>query len=95
MVNDNYSRYRPVLVEFMSFFHQTEYKKDAVFTADELDDIKDVDIVDFFNHKTYGRIDPTPNDRPKVRSNSLFAWKSALSSFMPNKNMQWKEILHA
>jgi len=66
------------------------------FTEGRLIAITPEDIVRYFNHRSYGTETPSPEDHPTHgRVHSLYAWKKALSYFMPNKNMEWNEIYRA
>ena len=52
-------------------------------------------IVGFFNAKAYGTAYPSKDDRPvRCRSNTLFFYKKALSSFMLNANSNWDDVLN-
>ena len=52
-------------------------------------------IVAFLNAKAYGTEYPVEEDRPvRCRSNTLFFYKKALSSFMCNANSNWDDVLN-
>ena len=85
--------YRSTLAMFMSYNHGIEYAKSDSFTQEELLAVTADDIVQWMNFRAYGKPDPADEDRPTMaRSNTLYYWKKALSSFFPNKNHQWNEV---
>jgi hypothetical protein len=85
--------YQPIMVEFMCFLHGgEEYEPDAVFTRQQLLEIKPLDIKRFLCMKAYD--DPDPNidngARPtNGRSDSLYYIKKALSKYMPHRTANW------
>ena len=80
----------------MSYHDGVEYDKDHPFAMEHLTAVTAGDIVRWFNFRAYGTEVPTENERPKqARSNSLYFWKKALSSFFPNKNHPWNEITNS
>jgi Transcriptional activator of glycolytic enzymes len=85
--------YQPVMVEFMSFLHGAEeYPDDAVFTRDQLLEIKPVDVKRYLCMKAYNDPDPDINNgaRPtNGRSDSLYYAKKALSKYMPYRTANW------
>lgn len=74
----------------MSFKDGQEYPTDKVFTADELRNVTTTNVYEWMCHKTYGSIDPSPNDQPQKRATSLAYWKKAISYFM-NSTSKWDE----
>lgn len=70
--------YKGVLALFMTYFHNRE---------------EPGDIVSWFNFHAFGHEEPGPNDCPtEICSNTLKYWKKSISSFVPNKHMQWNDI---
>jgi hypothetical protein len=59
----------------------------------ELEVITPIDIEGWMCQKAYGRLDPSPTDKPQfARSQSLRYYKKALSCFMPDKDKHWDPI---
>jgi hypothetical protein len=90
-INDVSIRYRPYLIEFVSFLHGRvlqPYPRDTDFEQDVFVQIKLRDIKWWICKQFYGMTDPGPDDHPiHGRPSSLEFYKKALSYFMPNKRM--------
>ena len=89
--------YKGILVTFMTYHHGKDppYNLSHKFTSGQLQDVIPQDFVNFFSFRAYGVEDPTDQDCPiEAWSNTLEYWKKALSSFMPNRHMQWNNILN-
>ena len=77
----------------MSCLDGVQYEKGTEFTVERLLEVTPHDVVMWFNNKVYGKPNPTDDDRPTLgRHSSLEYAKKALSSFFPNKHMQWNDV---
>ena len=82
--------YRPYLVKFWNYSHNTNYEKHHTFTQDELLTITPGQLYSYFATKVYGSPNPTDEDNPtKGRSSSIEFGKKAISYFMPNRLAHW------
>ena len=93
MVKSLREQYKPSLIAMMNFKDGNRYNDSHEFTTEELVKVNPNDIVRWMKMKVYGTPDPTEEQNPvHGRSSSLVFAKKAISSFMPNKLMQWNEM---
>ena len=77
--------YFSILHKFISWRADHEIDKDYVITLNELKEVIEKDVEEYFNVCAYGTNSLTDDDRPtECRSSSLQYWKKAISYFMPN-----------
>ena len=86
------SEYRPVLRDFMNYIDNTTHDITHQYTTERLSQLTPADLMRYFNHRTFGTETPTDQDKPRIRSNTIFFWKKALSAYMPNRLMAWNEL---
>jgi hypothetical protein len=93
---ENHAKYKRIVDVFMSFIHgrggegqEGEYLLDHAYSKEELLRITPVDLIRWLNVKTFGAENPEHNATPLVRASTLDFWKKAISSFMPDRLMQW------
>jgi hypothetical protein len=78
----------------MAYLHKVDaYEKDHVFSQEELAALTPNDIKRWMCVKAYGTPEPGMDANPtECRSTSIAFWKKAISSFMPNRLMQWNAL---
>ena len=78
----------------MSFFDGTTYHANNIpnFSQEHLLSITDVDILRYFNLRTYGKPEVEEGDKPKLRSATVEYFKKALSHYMPRNANNWDDI---
>ncbi|KAK1938298.1 hypothetical protein P3T76_009448 [Phytophthora citrophthora] len=87
------SRYKPVLLKFMSYTYGVEYDSDHAFSMEELLGITPEHICRWMNELAYGNPDPSGDLRPvHHRSTILEFSKKAISAFMPCVNASWDPV---
>jgi hypothetical protein len=90
--------YHGVLRRLMACLHKVDaYEKDHVFSQDELVALTPTgsDIKRWMCVKASSMPEPGPDDHDhptECRSSSIEFWKKAISSFMPNRLMQWNAL---
>lgn len=87
-------RYKSIFASFMSFFDGTTYHANNIpnFSQEHLLSITDVDILRYFNLRTYGKPEVEEGDKPKLRSATVEYFKKALSHYMPRNANNWDDI---
>lgn len=84
--------YQKCLVKFFCYHDGVEYPKDHQFSPEQLNSLTYVDIMRYLYVRTFGTATPHPDANPTgARGNSIAYIKKAISSFIPNKHMQWCE----
>ena len=86
------AKYKGVLIELMSYLHNTTYPRGHQFCRDDLSHLTPSDLMRWMNKKVYGVEEPLLDARPAVRAGTIGFWKKAISYFMPNRLLQWNEI---
>jgi integrase len=87
------SRYRRILVSFMSFLDKVRYPSAQVFSVERMLEVDDTDVYRFFCMKAYGKEQPQEGDKAVCcRSTTLQFYKKALSQYMPRRNFQWDDV---
>ena len=82
--------YRPHLVKFWNYSHNTSFDKNHTFTQDKLLTITPGQLYSYFATKVYGSPNPTDEDNPtKGRSSSIEFGKKAILYYMPNRLAHW------
>ena len=91
---DNRKAYKAILVKFMSYRDNVQYRKTHEFSKPHLLTITADQVRRYFCKQAYGTETPIKDvDFPTLnRANTLGYWKKAISSFMPNQNMTWNCI---
>ena len=86
------AKYKGVLIELMSYLHNTTYPRGHQFCCDDLSKLTPSDLMRWMNKKVYGVEEPLLDARPEVRAGTIGFWKKAILYFMPNRLLQWNEI---
>jgi hypothetical protein len=83
-------QYDPYLHKFMVWKDGTNYPAWTVFTQEQLLAIRARHLVQYMSLLAYQTEKPGEGDHPtEARSTGLEFVKKAISSFMPNRNVQW------
>eukprot|EP00957_Ditylum_brightwellii_P065630 4977546-Ditylum_brightwellii.AAC.1 len=78
----------------MPYLCNRPYPENHEFSMHDLESLTQHDIYWWMAFKVHGTDDPTPDNNPtEGRSSSLKYYKKAISYYMPNRRMQWNEIL--
>ena len=77
----------------MSFKDGVQYRGNKMWTAQELlQQVKPIDIHNWMCFKVFGKINPSRDDAPRNRANTVAHWKKSLSHFFAQATMQkWNE----
>jgi hypothetical protein len=90
------NNYKSTLIRFMTYRDNVEYEKDHEFSDDDLGAITPAEVTEWMATVAYGVAVPGPDDNPTgARSNTIKFHKKAISSFMPNKMMEWNRLAGA
>ena len=77
---ENPHGYRGVLLMLMKHRDGCEYEEGHVFSREVLGAITAQDVLDWVNVKTFGKMNPSLDDRPTfARANSIQFWKSGVT----------------
>lgn len=85
--------YCRILVYFSSWLDGEDYANNEEIPMATLEAIAAKKMVQWFKYCAYGTATPSEANRPiHTCASSLLYWKKALSSFMPQRNVQWNDI---
>ena len=88
------NNYLPKLLRFLNFLDDGIYDSENPIPADRLASLTPGDVRSFFFHIGFGVSEDEVDDDTHAisRESNLEYYKKAISSFMPNRLMQWNEL---
>ena len=69
------AKYKGVLIESMSYLHNTTYPCGHQFCYDDLSHLTPSDLIRWVNKKVYDVEEPSLDARPAVRAGAIGFWK--------------------
>ena len=79
------AKYKGVLIELMSYLHNTTYPRGHQFCCDDLSNLTPSDLIRWINKKVNDVEEPLLDARQTVRAGTIGFWKKVISYFMLNR----------